>query len=284
MTTIGKILVVLHLVLSFMFMAFAGAVYTAQKNWKQVATTTQGELTKAKAATTDKQNELNTLQDQWAASTAALKAENDKLKGLTTSQDVEVKTMTADNKQLRKQLDQLRDQNVLASTEAGERKKESTIQREKNAEVYIDREKKLADLNDANDRIFAQDLLIAQLQEKHAQLLDDMKTMKAFLSSKELTTDPKQMKALTTPPPPLYGRVLDVLKPKRKTGLEYIEISIGRDSGLEVGHILTVYRGEKYLGQIRLSRVEADKSVGTVVLPKGKNADFQVGDIVTTTI
>ena len=39
MTTVGKILVVLHLFLSVLFMAFAGAVYTAQKNWRTTAMT-----------------------------------------------------------------------------------------------------------------------------------------------------------------------------------------------------------------------------------------------------
>lgn len=284
MTTIGKILVVLHLVLSFMFMAFAGAVYTAQKNWKDVATKSGQEVTKAQAATRDKQTELDNLQNNLSATVATLKAENDKLKGLNQALDTEVKTLTADNKQLRKQSDQQRVQSELATTEASERKKEADLQREKNGEVYVSREELEAKLNDAKDKIYAQDLLLAQLNEKHDSALADNKTMKAFLSSKDLTTDPKQMVALTTPPPPLYGRILDVLKPTRKTGLEYIEISIGRDSGLEVGHVLTVYRGDKYLGQIRLSRVEADKSVGTVVLPKGKNADFRVGDVVTTTI
>src|SRR5205814_1543487 len=138
-----------------------------------------------------------------------------------------------------------------------------------------------AKLTDTSDKLFAMELNLQQISEKHDQALADLKTMKAFLASKELTTDPKQMVALTTPPPPLYGRILDVLKPTKLRGLEYIEISIGRDSGLEVGHVLTVYRGEKYLGRIRLSRVEADKSVGTVVQPKGKNADFRVGDVVT---
>lgn len=283
MTTIGKILVVLHLVLSFMFMAFAGAVYTAQKNWKDVANKANTDLTAAQTATRNKQAELDKLQAEWTASSALLKAENDKLKGTTTAMDTDVKTLGAENKQLRKQIDQLRDQGVLTTSEATERKKEADLQREKNGEIFVSREELEAKNNELSDKLFALNLQMQQQSEKYDHLLADNKTMKAFLASKEMTTDTKQMVALTTPPPPLYGRILNVLKPVRKSGREYIEISIGRDSGLEIGHILTVYRGEKYLGQMRLERVEADKSVGTVVLPRAKNAEFRVGDKVTTT-
>ena len=55
MTTIGKILVVLHLVLSILFMAFAGAVFTAQTNWKSAEKATQAKFQTAESAVKLKQ-------------------------------------------------------------------------------------------------------------------------------------------------------------------------------------------------------------------------------------
>ena len=49
MTFIGKMLVVVQLVLSLLFMAFAGAVFTVEQNWKQQFT--------------DKDQDLKTEQD-----------------------------------------------------------------------------------------------------------------------------------------------------------------------------------------------------------------------------
>ena len=55
MTTVGKILVVLHLVLSVIFMAFAGAVFTAQKNWRTAAEASDKALKTTKTKLTDQQ-------------------------------------------------------------------------------------------------------------------------------------------------------------------------------------------------------------------------------------
>ena len=44
MTFVGKMLIVLQLVLSLLFMAFAGAVSTVEKNWKQESSNIQDEL------------------------------------------------------------------------------------------------------------------------------------------------------------------------------------------------------------------------------------------------
>jgi hypothetical protein len=279
-TTIGKILVVLHLVLSIMFMAFAGAVFTAQTNWKKAEADTRKKLDAAEAQIRLKQGEYEKLSTEKKQAQDDYENQVQKLKGDNKRLDDEIRTLVADNKQLRKEVDQQRDQAALTTTEATERKKEADLQREKNGEIYLSREELESKNSEANDKIFAQNLLLQQYEEKHLQALNDIKTMKAFLASKDLTTDPKQMLALILPPPPLDGRVLDLTHPKRATDPQLAEISIGSDSGLVVGHKLTILRGDKYLGQLKLTRVEADKAVGIVA--KSKNAILQVGDEVTT--
>ena len=282
MTTVGKILVVLHLVLSIMFMAFAGAVFTAQNNWREATKKTKDELAKSTTKVNNMQAEFDKERADSAEKNARLVTENQRLSGLNTALTTQVTTLDSDNKQLRKDVDQQRDQSALTSTEAVERKKEADLQREKNSELFASREDLVNKLNETEDRRFAIDIQLQQVSDKYEQLLNDFKTMKSFLASKELTTDPKQMIVQTAPPPPVDGLVTEVLKPERGS-LELVEISTGSDDGLVVGHKLTVYSGNKYIAVIRLMSVQADKSVGTVVpLSRMKNTTINVGDVVTT--
>ena len=280
MTTVGKILVVLHLVLSIMFMAFAGAVYTAQTNWRAA----EKKASTALAAATTKIRDMQAEFDKERADAAEKIARNvdtiQKLTGQNTALTAQVATLDSDNKQLRKDVDQQRDQAVLASTEAIERKKEADLQREKNSELLRSREELVKTLNDTEDKRFALDVQMQQVSEKYDLLLNDFRIMKGYLASKDMTTDPKQMVVQTSPPPPVNGLITEVRKAE-KSSRELVEISLGSDDGLVVGHRLTVYKGDKYVGEIRLTLVQADKAVG-YIYTKAKNATVAVGDNVTT--
>lgn len=283
MTTVGKILVVLHLVLSILFMAFAGAVFTAQKNWRNVATTQTAALAKATQKQKDQQAEFEKERTDTAAKLAAQVNQIAQLTGEKTALGNQVTALDADNKRLNVALDGVRDQSALSTTEADERKKEADLQREKNAVLYQTREELIAGLQKASDEKFAMDLQLQQLTEKHERMLADMATMKRYLSSKNLATDPKLMQAQVTPPPPLDGLITDYRKDP-KGGMEYVEISLGSDEKLNVGHKLTAFSTEgKYLGQIRLTQVYPDKAAGIVVKEeKAKNVTIKKGDHVTT--
>ena len=283
MTTVGKILVVLHLVLSILFMAFAGAVFTSQKNWRNHAIAQTAALAKATQKQTDQQANFDKERIDTAAKLAKQADDIVKLTGEKAALSNQVTALDANSKQLNVALDRVRDQADLSTTEATERKKEADEQREKTAVLYKTREELITGLQKFSDDKFALDLQIQQLTEKHERVLADLATMKRFLSSKNLTTDPKLMLAQVTPPPPLDGLITDYRK-DAKGGMEYVEISLGSDEGVNVGHKMTAYSTTgKYLGQIRLTQVYPDKSAGIVVKEeKAKNVTIQKGDHVTT--
>lgn len=283
MTTVGKILVVLHLVLSILFMAFAGAVFTSQKNWRTVAKTQTDLLAKATQKQKDQQAEFDKEKTDTAKKLGDQVDEIRKLTGEKSALDTQAKALDADNKRLNVALDGVRDQSALSTTEADERKKEADLQREKNSVLFQTREELIAGLQKASDDKFGLDLQLQQLTEKHERMLADLATMKRFLASKNLTTDPKLMQAQVTPPPPLDGLITDYRKDP-KGGMEYVEISLGSDEGMNVGHKMTAYSASgKYLGQIRLTQVYPDKAAGIVVKEeKAKNVTIQKGDHVTT--
>ena len=166
MTTVGKILVVLHLVLSIMFMALASAVFTAQNNWraaeKKAATALAASNTKIRDLQSEFEKDRSDLNDKITL----LTDNGQKLQGQNTALTAQVATLDSDNKQLRKDVDQQRDQAVLASEEAIERKKEADLQREKNGEMFLNREELVKKLNDTEDKRFALDLQLTQVSSK----------------------------------------------------------------------------------------------------------------------
>ena len=283
MTTVGKILVVLHLVLSMLFMAFAGAVYTSQTNWKKYGEAQTKKLKDANDKLKNQQAEHEKERTDTANKLAKQTDDIAKLTGEKMALGNQATSLKADNDRLNVALDSVRDQSALSTTEADERKKEADLQREKNSVLYQTREELITGLQKASDDKFGLDLQLQQLTEKHERMLADLATMKRYLSSKNLTTDPKLMQAQVTPPPPLEGKITDYRKDP-KGGMEYVETSLGSDEGLNVGHKMTAYSASgKYLGQIRLTIVFPDKSVGIVVKEeKAKNVTIQKGDNVTT--
>ena len=60
-----------------------------------------------------------------------------------------------------------------------------------------------------------------------------------------------------------------------------VKISVGKDDGLRKGHIMQVYRGDTYIGQIKIMEVGPDRAVGQ--LDKDlKRGQVRKGDHVTT--
>jgi TolA-binding protein len=282
MTFVGKILVVMHLLFSVLFMAFAGAVFTAQKNWRADSEAKATQLAKAQADLRDASTQLQDLQNQKAATEADLNNKITQLSGEATSLRNENQSLDAENKQLLASLDAVRTQSQLSADEAGERVQEAQLQRERNAELRTSRDQQVEQVRSLADEVFGLNLRLTATRERYEALLRDNATMRSFLASKGLPTDPKQMVVNTQPAEPLVAVVMDI-RPGERGASELVQISAGTDDGLEIGHRLTLFRDSKYLGQIELTYVTPDLAVGSVIPDlKAKNAVIQKGDNATT--
>lgn len=282
MTFVGKILVVMHLLFSVLFMAFAGAVFTAQKNWRADSEAKATQLAKAQADLRDASTQLQDLQNQKAAAEADLNNKITQLSGEATSLKNENQSLDAENKQLLASLDAVRTQSQLSADEAGERVQEAQLQRERNAELRSSRDQQVEQVRTLADEVFGLKLQLQATRDRYEALLRDNATMRSFLASKGLPTDPKQMLVNTQPAEPLVAVVMDI-RPGERGASEMVQISAGTDDGLEIGHRLTLFRDSKYLGQIELTYVTPDLAVGSVIPDlKAKNAVIQKGDNATT--
>lgn len=77
---------------------------------------------------------------------------------------------------------------------------------------------------------------------------------------------------------PLVGKILDT-RTSDTSGKQYAAISLGSDDGFYKGLTLYAYRGNKYLGKVKLTNIYSDRSVGEVV-EREKGADIRPEDTV----
>lgn len=280
MTFVGRILVVVHLFFSVCFMVFAGAVFTAHNNWMKKAKDADAALAKTKSELASARTEMENLKSADTIKIKELEGQVATLTGTNTGLTQRVEQLEVDSRTAKTELDAQRETAVLNSVEAKDRTTESMLQREKNSLLYNSRNEVFSSLRAAEEKIFAMELQRKQLEEKHSRLLADAATMRSYLASKGLPTDTKQMMANTQPPGDVDGIILDFQKAEKGSN-EFVEISLGSDDDLQIGHTLTVYSDDKYLGQIRLLKVEPDRSVG-LVIAKQKNTTIKRGDNVTT--
>ena len=286
MSFVGKMLIVLQVFLSVVFMAFAGAVYTTQQNWMQQANSLRQQVT-------DRETEIND------AATAA----NNEIEELTKQRDaavVRADTAEAANDTLRTELanEQDRSNRVEAerqayeglagakSVEASFRHEEAQRQRIAYQTLRTQNDELAATLRNTEDALFAANLERQALAERYDGLLAENGDLKRILRVNDLPSDPSEYAGLEEPPPPVDGLVLATMKNKTNR-TELVEISIGSDDGLLKSHELDVFRAAtgsekvQYLGKIRITLVTPDRAVGYVI-QAAKNGIIERGDNVTT--
>lgn len=281
MTFVGKVFVVLQLVLTVCFMAFAGAVYTAETNWKN----------EAKSLADQKQQvetQLNTSRQDFekltADSTGQLTEANTQI-GLLDDQLKQAKDQLSRIQKENESLKTERDQQLAVANISEEqstfRMEETQRQRERNARLQTQIDEQLTQIRSLQDTVFEKDTTIANMRQRHQSVLDDLATYRKILLANKMSLNPKDYANLgdaADPPPNVVGQVLDA-RVSQSTGTEFIAVSLGSDDGFHKGHELTVYRGDEYLGRIKLVTVEADRAVGHLIpQTRPRNGAIQKGD------
>ncbi|WP_422931485.1 hypothetical protein [Singulisphaera sp. PoT] len=279
MTLVGKILVLVITAFAFLFLGISTVVFTTATNWKDAKNAEKKKFDDLSAKNRDAtaklaelETSLKTAQNENAAAKAALdqkiaqtKTETDQMQQQITAARGEVVTaqQTAhtsleEAEAYRKQLEQLREQKLAVEKQANDFKIQQT---ELNDQIRIlSRERDVAKKNndDLRDRVARYSSMVRQLG-----FSDDISRIKGLES-----------------PPAVHGMILRVDAQNKK-----VEISIGSDDGLVVGHELMVYRTQpraEYLGKIKIISVDPDQSVGVVIGNTIQGKKLKEGDVVAT--
>lgn len=286
MSFIGKLFVVAQVALSILFMAVAGAVYSAHTNWKKQAedlkTQMQTQQQQQQLAMTNAEQEKTNLTQQLNdEKQARLNAETE----LTQSQT----KLAADSKRIDELQAQIQTQTGIAETksnEAGYRNEEAMKQRVINSDLQARLDAAAEEVRRLTDDGFTLRAELAALQVRHDDLLASKAFLEKVVAKAGLSTDPRTVAALTEPPPPVEGVVKSVRK-DRTNRPRLIVISLGSDDGVLKGHEMDAYRSgvdgrrPQYLGRIRILETNPDDSVAEVI-DADKNGIIEVGDNVTT--
>jgi hypothetical protein len=128
-------------------------------------------------------------------------------------------------------------------------------------------------------------LLLRQLQETERQVKDLQKEVARLKAGGAGGAKPANPANAENPPPNFVkGKVLKV----DANDPQLVEITLGKDAGVQKGHTLEVYRLKprpEYLGRIRILEAGKDRATGRLMAPAGgKTPKIEIGDEVASTI
>lgn len=285
MNFVGKIFVVLITVMSLVFMAFAVAVYSTHKNWRDVVmnpTPAPGKelglkpkLDQARAANTDLQLQIEALKTSIETEQAGRREQVAKLEQekelLTRERDERLREQATLVEQTRRSIAAME-----ATQQTLEKLREEVVGlRTRIVEVSQDRDKHFTRMVELTDQLQQADGRLKLLEARNTELLEQKARMAQVLDRHGLD----EFEPVDNIPPKIDGVVLAV----GDKGL--LEISLGSDDGLRAGHTLEVYRHEatnsKYLGRVEIVDLEPDRSVAKVI-PQYRKGVIQKEDRVAS--
>ena len=287
MTFVGRLLLVVQLVASVVFMAFAGGVYAIQNSWK----TRHDEIKIKESQTTATLNDLIKEFDQYKNTMEDELDEAQKAQKLAEAQHTDAiirfEQLKDSNEELKKEHETQASLAELMAEDASQRRAEAE-------QLKLVNEKLLTEQNRLNDvrralenENFAGQVERKEIKRKHEKVVEHLARARAKLIQEGLDPNPKVLVTSQTPPPLVNG-VVEKVERGRNGANALIAISIGSDDGIAEGHELSVYRTTvdngvrpKYLGQIEIVHVRPDVAVGEVKM-KTKNGIIQKGDNVTS--
>jgi hypothetical protein len=282
MNIIGKIFVFAVFVMSLMLMTFAGAVYMSHVNWKDEVERGGTDLLpgqrpgyryQIEQATKEREElkeKIASLEAEVADSERSRDQVLGKLQTAIEQKNAELLKLRAEKDERQTKMEQavqdvrkLRDDLLEADKNVAALQAQVKDQQQK-VDAQVD---KSAQLSASLAEVQAQ-LEIAE--ERKSQLEKQVANARLLLKQNGLVIDnlPKDLV------PTLDGDVLAVRE-------DSIQVSIGSDDGLQVGHTLNVYRNDQFIGRAHVKTITPDQAVAKI------DKDFargivQRGDKVTT--
>jgi septal ring factor EnvC (AmiA/AmiB activator) len=266
MNLVGKILVMLILVMSLVFMGFAVAVYSTHKNWKEVVTLDANAAREQgkKVGLIQQRDDLKKKYDEVSAQFQALQTEvdnmkkgyDDKVAKLETERDAlakestDAKTSDAMNKQT---LDKTVAELTAAQTTLDQKLKQIDTLREDIKKAIADRDANFNKLVEQTDAANKATLELQSLKGEEDRLRKENARFKAAMNRSGVNPD------APLGPPTIDGVVLAA------ANNNLVEISLGSDDGLSPGNTLEVSRGKEYIGRVEVVTTRPEKAVAKVV-------------------
>ena len=271
MTLVGKIFTVLIFVMSLVFMSFSIMVFATHTNWKGQAEALKQKLTQEQQlhnqAKVEHENTKRVLALEQASRRHALAVAQTRL----TQGQLQLEQQA---NLLNQRESQLNDATVAVKS-AEERltalEAEILKARQDLKLAQQERDDNFLKVVEFTDKLNQSEATREQLGTRNSQLVNQIADMDRVMQKHGLTVN----SLVSHIPPKVEGIVMDI------SDSDLVEISIGHDDGLKVGHTLDVFRGNTYLGRIIVRKTAPDRAVGEIV-KELKRGQIKKGDHVTT--
>ena len=281
MTFVGKILVIVIMAFSLLFLALSTVVFTTSKNWMVATKKEHEEVDKLKKK----------LQDAQAVSEAAKKGLEDAKVAYAADKsrlESRVTTLEETNKRDLDQLTAARNQQVAADQTAKSTLDEVEDKRQqtellRTQLLAVEKQANEFKLHQAelNDHIRDLERTLDTATKHNSDLREKVNKFSTLLRSNGLSDDISRIRGLESPPP-VVGEVKRIDPTNRM-----LELTIGADDGLVVGHELYIYRVKprpEFIGKVTIVTTDPDQAVAKVIGNTYQGKKIKEGDIVSSTI
>jgi septal ring factor EnvC (AmiA/AmiB activator) len=282
MNIIGKIFVFAVFVMSLVFMSFAIALFSTHTNWREEITRPADQVQAGKPLgyklqLDEAKKERETLTAEIAKLTAEVAASEAARDQIVAKIQTALGEKDKELQALRKAKDTREDEREKAQTELAMTRTElekatKTVEglrddiRGMQAKVdeQVTRTAKLA------GELHEKESFLEIATERKAQLEKQVANARLLLKQHGLAIE-----SMPRDHVPTAGGVVTAVAD------DSIEVTLGGDDGVQMGHFLEVYRNDEYLGRVQVISVKPDRSVGRVIR-EFKRGDIQPGDRVAT--
>ncbi|MFM7035833.1 MAG: hypothetical protein ACKOYJ_11740 [Planctomycetia bacterium] len=270
MNNIGKIFVFAVFIMSLVFMTFAIAIFASHTNWKTESERLAKVLEEEKGKRGKLVEEINRLSTDVSTSEAERDQVAAKLQYALNEQMGELETLRKEKEDFEK-----KQQAAIAeaSTASAALERATATIKELREEIRTMRLKVDEEIEGAVKlaaTLHEKQSTLAIVEERKAQLEKQLANARMLLKQSGLAVESLPRDQVPT----IDGVVMAVADGS-------VEVSLGGDDGLQLGHVLELYRADSYLGRAVVKAVKPDRAVAVLVKEYARGA-VQRGDRVTT--
>jgi hypothetical protein len=280
MNAVGKMLVVLQLCLSLLFVCFAGATYSLQGTWRTKAEAAETKNNSLKqdldAALADKEAKVAAATTLAVEATSASESANVSLQTAIQERD----TANGIHDETRQARDKAIAATERATAEAAARRTETIALRGETTSLQDRLTQYLRLIREKDNQILDQNTRLKAYEQSELILVEKLADKNDLLRHEGIDPDKFIAVSISAPVDKIDGVVTGRRQTRSRTQ-EFVELSIGGDDQIRMDMILSVYRKGEYVCDIRISIVKPDTSIG-IVIPSTRRSNTMRGDRVTT--
>ena len=282
MSPLAKVFVVVNLVLAVAFFGSSATLFATRVNWRDEALRFKADADKALAEMSEKfkaqSGNYQELAHKFAtldANFAAVSAEKEKTVGTlqetktnlakeTLRVDTEVKEKT----QLNSRMQSLEGNNTQLGARVDQLTKEAADSKAAEEKARAEYTRIRVDLDKSNDQLEKSLIELASVSSR-------LETANMELAAAEKQGFRRGAGGIAPP--------IDAIVEAVKGDDKLVVLSVGRDQKVEEGYEFTIYRGDRFVGKVRVTKVY-ENLAGAQILFTNDGESIQIGDKAATQI